>query len=94
MFGTWLTLLLYHYGDRIFRVKGILAIEGEDRPVAIHGVQHLVHAPTHMENWPVGANGQPLRQSRLVFILEGIEPERIRRSFEAFMGTDRVRAVA
>lgn len=89
MFGTWLTLLLHKHGDRIFRVKGILALEGEDRPIAIHGVQHLVHAPTHMTHWPDGP-----RQSRIVFILEGLSPEQIRRSFAAFMGLSGVRAAA
>lgn len=87
MFGTWLTLLLHKHGDRIFRVKGILAIEGEDRPVAIHGVQHLVHAPTHMTHWPADMSG-PARQSRIVFILEALAPELIRRSFAAFTGLD------
>lgn len=81
MFGTWLTLLLHKHGDRIFRVKGILALAGEDRPVAIHGVQHLVHAPTHLAHWPDGP-----RQSRLVFILEGLPPDLIRRSLVAFTG--------
>ncbi|MCT4578909.1 GTP-binding protein [Donghicola sp.] len=89
MFGTWLTLLLHKHGDRIFRVKGILALEGEDRPIAIHGVQHLVHAPTHMDHWPAGP-----RQSRLVFIMEGISPDAIRRSFTAFTGLADVRAAA
>lgn len=89
MFGTWLTLLLHKYGDRIFRVKGILALEGEQRPIAIHGVQHLVHAPTHMEHWPEGP-----RVSRLVFILEGLSPDLIRRSFAAFTGLARVRTAA
>ncbi|CUH67504.1 putative GTP-binding protein YjiA [Thalassovita gelatinovora] len=89
MFGTWLTLLLNRYGDRIFRVKGILALKGEDRPIAIHGVQHLVHAPTHMENWPEGP-----RQSRLVFILEGLSPDLIKRSFAAFTGLEKVRTAA
>ncbi|WP_349538759.1 GTP-binding protein [Sagittula sp. NFXS13] len=82
-FGIWLTLLLHRYGDRIFRVKGILAIDGEELPVAVHGVQHLVHAPVHMEHWPDGP-----RHSRLVFILEGIDPALIRRSFHAFMRLD------
>lgn len=88
-FGIWLTLLLHRHGDRIFRFKGILAIAGEDRPVAVHGVQHLVHAPVHMEHWPDGP-----RVSRMVFILEGIDPERIRRSFSSFMGLKKVKAVA
>ncbi|MBT9386106.1 GTP-binding protein [Pseudooceanicola sp. CBS1P-1] len=89
MFGTWLTLLLHKYGDKIFRVKGILVIEGEDRPVAIHGVQHLIHAPTHLDHWPEGP-----RQSRLVFILEGVSPDLIRRSFAAFTGLQEVRTAA
>lgn len=88
-FGIWLTLLLHRYGDRIFRFKGILAIAGEDRPVAVHGVQHLVHAPVHMTHWPEGP-----RVSRMVFILEGIDPDRIRRSFFAFMGLSEVKAAA
>ncbi|SFA96065.1 GTPase, G3E family [Poseidonocella pacifica] len=88
-FGVWLTLLLHRHGEKIFRVKGILALEGEARPVAIHGVQHLVHAPVHMEHWPPGPH-----VSRLVFILEGIDPALIRRSFAAFMGLAEERAVA
>lgn len=81
LFGMWLTLLLHKYGDRIFRVKGILVIEGEDKPVAIHAVQHLVHAPTHLQTTPAGP-----RQSRIVFIMENLSPDLIRRSFAAFLG--------
>jgi G3E family GTPase len=78
-FGIWLTMLLNRHGERILRVKGILALAGEERPVAVHGVQHLVHAPTHLGQWP-----SEDRRSRIVFIVEGIEPELIRRSFLAF----------
>ncbi len=78
-FGIWLTMLLNRHGDRIFRVKGILDVEGEDRPVAVHGVQHLVHPPVHMSHWPSAD-----RSSRLVFILEGLDPELIRRSLMTF----------
>jgi G3E family GTPase len=78
-FGIWLTMLLNRHGDKIFRVKGILNVAGEDRPVAVHGVQRLVHPPVHMSAWPDDA-----RQSRLVFIMEGLEPEAIRTSFNVF----------
>jgi G3E family GTPase len=78
-FGVWLTMLLNRHGARILRVKGILALQGEARPIAIHGVQHLVHAPTHLSRWP-----DEDRRSRLVFIVEGIEPDLIRRSFQIF----------
>lgn len=94
MMGTWLTLLLHRYGDRIFRVKGILAIEGEAFPIAIHGVQHLVHAPTHLDYWPEGMRHEDKHKSHLVFILEGIEPEKIRRSFNAFLGAPIARSAA
>ena len=78
-FGIWLTMLLNRHGDRIFRVKGILNVAGEANPVAIHAVQRLVHPPVHMKRWP-----DERRQSRIVFIAEGIDPQRIRRSFEVF----------
>lgn len=78
-FGVWLTMLLNRHGANILRVKGILALQGEARPVAVHGVQHLVHTPTHLSHWP-----DEDRRSRLVFIVEGIEPDLIRRSFSIF----------
>ena len=87
-FGIWLTMLLNRHGDRILRVKGILNIEGEDFPVAIHGVQHLVHTPVHMGSWPGGD-----RRSRIVFIVDGLDPGSIERSFNAFNGLGSVRGV-
>jgi hypothetical protein len=44
-------------------------------------VQHLVHIPVHMQSWP-GWN----RRSRIVFIVDGIAPAAIERSFNAFNG--------
>jgi G3E family GTPase len=79
LFGIWLTMLLHRHGQRILRVKGILNVEGSDTPVAIHGVQHLVHPPVHMRTWP-----DVSRQSRLVFIVKGLEQDRIARSLRAF----------
>jgi G3E family GTPase len=78
-FGVWLTMLLNRHGARILRVKGLLALRGEARPVAVNGVQSLVHAPAHLEAWPDGD-----RRSRLVFIVEDLDPESIRRSFVVF----------
>ncbi|HLH49997.1 MAG TPA: GTP-binding protein [Roseiarcus sp.] len=86
-FGVWLTMLLNRHGRNILRVKGILALQGEERPVAVHGVQHLVHAPTHLDRWPDGD-----RRSRLVFIVEKLDPELIRRSFAAFNRLSRTAA--
>ena len=78
-FGVWLTMLLNRHGTKILRVKGLLTLREEARPVAIHGLQNLVHAPTHLETWPDGD-----RRSKLVFIAEDLDPELIRRSFAGF----------
>lgn len=48
-------------------------------PIVIHGVQHCLHAPVHLPSWP-GTD----RTSRLVFILRGLEPDQLRRSFNVF----------
>jgi G3E family GTPase len=80
-FGVWLTMLLNRHGDKVLRVKGILNIAGEVAPVAIHGVRYLVHNPVHMAAWP-----DEDRRSRIVFIVDGLDPDLIRRSLAAFNG--------
>ena len=80
LFGLWLTMLLNRHGDSVLRVKGILNVEGTETPVAVHGVQHLVHPPVHMAAWPDGD-----RSSRLVFIVDGIDRGLIERSLLAFL---------
>src|SRR5438046_2365735 len=51
-FGIWLTMLLHAHGEDILRVKGLLQVVGVPTPVVIHGVQHLVHPPVHLDGWP------------------------------------------
>jgi G3E family GTPase len=90
MFGVWLTMLLNRHGERVLRVKGILNVAGSPTPVAIHGVQHLVHPPVHMVAWPDGD-----RRSQLVFIVDGLDRTAIERSLSAFLSPARqVRATA
>lgn len=79
-FGLWLSALLNRHGEAILRVKGILSIAGESAPVAVNGVQQLVHAPTHLAGWPSDD-----RRTRIVFICKDIDEELIRRSFSAFV---------
>ena len=80
LFGLWLTMLLHRHGNAVLRVKGILNVEGSPTPVAVHGVQHLVHPPIHMAAWPDGDH-----RSRLVFIVEDLERAVIERSLAAFL---------
>lgn len=79
-FGLWLGFLLHAYGDRLLRLKGILHIEGEPLPVAIHGVQHTIHPPQHLAKWPTDE-----RHSNLVFIYRDMNPALLKKSLETFL---------
>lgn len=78
-FGIWLTMLLHAHGERVLRVKGILNVPGLATPVVIHGVQHVIHPPAHLEAWPDAE-----RRSRIVFIVRDLDPAAIERSLAAF----------
>lgn len=80
-FGIWLTMLLNRHGNEVLRVKAILNVAGVEAPVAVHGVQHLVHPPTHLPAWPDSE-----RRSRIVFIVKGLRRDAIERSLRVFMG--------
>ena len=79
VFGIWLTMLLHTHGEHILRVKGLLNVEGVDTPVVINGVQHIVHPPMHLDTWP-----DESRQSRVVFIVRGLERTLIEESLAVF----------
>ncbi len=78
-FGIWMSMLLNRHGDRILRIKGLLNVAGVADPVLINGVQHIVHPPTHMTDWP-----DDDRRSRIVFIVQHMDQARIEASLTAF----------
>ena len=80
VFSLWLSLLLHRHGDRVLRVKGLLHVDGAETPVAIHGVQQLMHPPQHLAHWPDG-----VRRSAVVFIVEGLDPTRVMASWRGFL---------
>jgi G3E family GTPase len=43
--NRWLTAVRIRYGERLLRLKGIVELEGQAAPVALHGVHHLFHPP-------------------------------------------------
>lgn len=78
----FLDLLRSAHGAKLLRVKGIIQIaEDPDRPVVIHGVQHVFHPPATLEAWP-----DEDRRTRLVFITYDLAEGFVRRLFEAFSG--------
>lgn len=78
--GTCLEMLIGTRGESLLRVKGILNLVGQERPVAIHGVQHMFHEPVLLERWP---EGDP-RTSRIVFITRDIDRATIEAGLAAF----------
>ncbi len=79
-FGTWLSMLLYARGEDVLRVKGLLDV-GEAGPVLLNGVQHIVHPPDHLGEWP-----DEDRRSRIIFITRGVDSGELLVSLEAFRG--------
>jgi G3E family GTPase len=79
--GGWLEMLIATRGDSILRLKAILNLAGQSRPVVLHGVQHLLHPPTLLPAWP---EGDP-RTSRLVFITQDLPRDVIEEGLAAFL---------
>ena len=78
--GTCLEMLIGTRGEALLRVKGILNLVGQERPVVINGVQHLFHSPMLLPAWP---EGDP-RTSRIVFITRGLDRATIEQGLLAF----------
>ena len=78
--GMCLEMLIGTRGENLLRVKGILNLVGQDRPVAIHGVQHMFHEPVLLPAWPPG---DP-RTSRIVFITRDLSRETVEQGLLAF----------
>lgn len=78
----FLDLLRSAHGPKLLRVKGIVQLaEDPDRPVVIHGVQHVFHPPATLEAWPDDDH-----RTRMVFITKDLPEGFVRKMFEAFSG--------
>jgi G3E family GTPase len=78
-FGVWLSMLLHACGENVMRVKGLLDV-GEAGPVLLNGVQHIIHPPEHLREWPE----QAAHRSQIVFIMKSIEAEHLLQSLHSF----------
>jgi G3E family GTPase len=77
-FGLWLSMLLHARGEDVLRVKGLINV-GEEGPVVLNGVQHIIHPPDHLSEWPSDDH-----RSRMIFIMRSINPNEVLRSLRAF----------
>ncbi len=66
--AMWLEALAEHCGAKLLRLKGLVEVEEmPGRPAVIHAVRHSVSEPEWLDQWPSAD-----RQSRIVFICEGV----------------------
>lgn len=64
----WLDTIMMLKGPDLLRIKGIVNVAEMDKPVVIHGVQHVFHPPAVLEAWPSDD-----RRTRIVFITRDVE---------------------
>lgn len=76
MFQDWLETLLATQGAKMLRMKGVLEVKDVDRPIAVHGVQHVFHPPAALPNWD-GVE----KISRMVFITRHLGESAVRDTF-------------
>lgn len=75
-FCDGLGLLLEVFGERILRIKGLLAVAGDPQPRIVQCVQHVAYPPTSLAAWP--AQGPYAdRRSRLVFIVRELQAQAV-----------------
>ena len=76
--NTWMGDLLQTQGPDIFRMKGILNIEGDDRRFVFQGV-HMIFDGRPDRSWKSDAE----RKNELVFIGRNLDEEKLRSGFRA-----------
>jgi G3E family GTPase len=80
-FHMFLDLLRSVHGPNLLRLKGIVKLaEHPDRPIVIHGVQHVFHPFSTLERWPDDDH-----RTRIVFITKDIPERTLREMFAAFL---------
>jgi G3E family GTPase len=72
VFDRWISTLTDFMGPDILRLKAIVNIAGCDKPMVLHGVQHVLHMPVILPRWPSAD-----RRTRMVFILRNILAEEL-----------------
>jgi G3E family GTPase len=80
-FEMFIDLLRSLHGPKLLRLKGIVKIAEEpDRPLVIHGVQHVLHPAVRLERWP-----DDDQRSRIVLITRDLRAGEVTPLFDAFL---------
>lgn len=84
--SLFLELLRSAHGPRLLRLKGLVALSDDpERPTVVHGVQHVMHPPYRLDRWPDDDH-----ESRMVFILQDLDPSYVEGLWRAATGDCRV----
>ena len=78
LFFPWIQNLTQEKGPDILRLKGIIALAGDEERYVIQGV-HMIIEGDHQRPWREGEK----RESRLVFIGRDLDGQALREAFEA-----------
>src|SRR5215475_11745986 len=80
-FEMFIDLVRSLHGPKLLRLKGIVKIaENPARPLVIHGVQHVMHPPAWLEQWPDADE-----RTRIVLITRDLPPQAVTQLFDAFL---------
>ncbi|MGE5517424.1 MAG: CobW family GTP-binding protein [Bacteroidota bacterium] len=76
-----LELLISQRGENLLRIKGIVNARESDKPLAIHGVQHVFHPPATLPEWPDSDH-----RTRIVFITRDLDQAVIQEMLDGVLG--------
>lgn len=76
-FNLWLDTLIALKGPDILRVKGIVFLEGIEKPFVFHGVQHIFDPPVQLDDW-----SESNTRSRIVVIARDVSRPMLQHSFD------------
>ena len=83
----FIDLLRSAHGEKLLRMKAIVALSDRpERPVVLHGVQNIFHAPVRLPAWPDPAD----RRTRMVLITKDLPEAFVKDLFDAFLGKPRI----
>ncbi|WP_275784702.1 CobW family GTP-binding protein [Pararhizobium gei] len=83
----FIDLLRSAHGEKLLRMKAIVAMsDNPERPLVLHGVQTVFHAPQRMSAWPDPSD----RRTRMVLITKDLPEAFVRDLFDAFTGKPRI----
>lgn len=81
-FELFIEMLRQVHGKHLLRLKGLVALADDpERPMVVHGVQHVFHPPVRLPDWP-----DCDRTTRMVCILHDMAPSHVEGLWHAFLG--------